>query len=129
MNVTGLFRSNKFRVKDDEAFAAWLADYPDIKAVREGEYWRLLTSEDSDTGTLPNYDADKDAAVHIPAEVSRHLAPGQIFIVSEVSTEGCRSLRGWAEAVNHTGESISINLCDIYQLALEKFGVYTSDQS
>ena len=128
-NFNGTARSNYFKVKDVEAFKAWVETIPDLVCwEREGLY--AIRSEDFDTGCWPStrYD-DEDEDLNLTGELAEHLAEGEVAVLMEAGAEKLRYISGWAVAVNHKGEEVSISLYNIYDLAEKTFGVRPTDAS
>ena len=123
-NYVGVGRSNAFRVADSEKFLQWLQTVPDVRAVEEGENTYVLLCE-SDQGGWPfiRYEGEdaEDEEFDIFLELSDHLAEGQVAVLEEVGSEKLRVLVGYAVAVNHLGQTVTVNIDDVYELAAEKW--------
>lgn len=128
-NYYATARSNYFGVKDVQAFKEWCNK-------RSLEFWEKSElgdeNEDSlfaitplsyDSGAWPIYhyneETGKDKDFEIAEEICEHLKDGHVAILIEVGNEKLRYLNGYAIAVNNHGESKSINLNDITDMARE----------
>jgi transcriptional antiterminator Rof (Rho-off) len=56
-------------------------------------------------------------------ELATHLTDDSVAVLEAVGSEKFRYLNGYAMAINSKGETVSLNLDKIYELASEKFGV------
>jgi hypothetical protein len=116
-------RSNYFLVKDIEEFkkvadtisGVELVSQPDkegntlVALIGDGEFWpNYLESEDGD-----------ELEIEWEEIFKTHLADDQVAIIMGSGAEKLRYISGWAVAFNNKGESKSINLDDIYDLAKE----------
>lgn len=145
-------RSNYFAVRDVDAFRADLERYAirvDVEAEESGgdqpadgatARVGLFNHEGGIEDPDPNDpDLDPELAARIDAAVdsgeavdwwphtlleliARHLVDGEVAVLMEVGFEKMRYLRGVAEAINSKGETRSVNLDDIYDLATEHLG-------
>lgn len=121
-NWYGSARSNYVRVKDDEAFRAWVATLPDVNLVERDDTFALLVGRASDSGGWPSFrfgPEGEDEEIDLAAEIAAHLAPGEVFVYCECGAEKLRYLTGWATAVKDTGETLHVSLDDIYALVEE----------
>lgn len=133
-NYYGVGRTNYFRVKDLDAFIEELKPIRGLNLqVREdlrvkddpcpetGKPWVMLMDDNPDGGGwCPYYDQDGDEAdydVDLEEVIANHLIDGDVAIIMETGHEKYRYLIGWASAVNSKGESVRINLDDIYKAA------------
>ena len=120
-NYGGYARSNYFRVRDASAFLGWVETLPGVVARREdGDRDRfVLLVEDGDDGGWPNWryyeDGEDEEEIDLHAELAGHLAEGEVAILEEVGAEKLRYLVGYAVAVNHRGETLSVSIHEIYQ--------------
>ena len=80
-------------------------------------------------GSIPDfYDEEAEEAgedvdfVSILDELSEHLADGETAIIQETGSEKLRCLTGFAIAIHSTGETASVNLESIHEIAGKKFG-------
>jgi len=124
-NYEPFVRSNYFQVHDPAAFRSWCA----------GRGLEVIDEEDPVHGMLygfiagdgipcERYDDETDEYVEIDfyAELAAHLVEGWIAEVREIGYEKMRYLTGNTVAVDHAGESITVNLNDIYTLAKKRWG-------
>lgn len=125
-NMLGIARTNYFRVKDIAAFQKAMDKY-DVEVFQEPingvPHFALFDTFNG--GAWPS-DVEgmggKLIPVDFPRVVSEHLEVDQIAILMGVSYEGTRSVRGHSLAIDHTGETILVELDDIYAKAHAKWG-------
>lgn len=126
-NWYGSARSNYFRVKDKDAFTTWCASRNLNILNSTGESTVAIAPSDFDDGAWPSQTFNEETQdyddVDLVAELATHLAEGEVAVLMQIGAEKLRYLTGWAVAVNHKGETVSLNLSDIYDLAKTKFGV------
>lgn len=130
-NWYGTARSNYFKVKDEQAFRAALAQLEDIKVIDDrtrlddpGEGRFALLVEDSDSGSWPSWvfsddESDEPDEVDLVAVIAPHLAEGEVAVLMEAGAEKLRYITGWALAFNGKGEIRRVSLDDIYDAAAE----------
>ncbi len=136
MNFEGTARTNYFRVKNLQTFAAFVARYSGLTIVQEGNPLThfppkparvCVLVEDTDGGTFPT-DWTDDQGVQHDGElfvdgVSGFLMKGQVAVFMEIGHEGLRSLSGLALAVDWRGNFCSVDLDEIFVKAARHFGV------
>jgi hypothetical protein len=121
-DYTAKAASNTFRVTDEEAFHAAMAEV-DLASARapSGEAGLVYVYSVSDHGTWPSerYDpvADDYVSLDIPALIARHLADGQVVVLKEAGAEKARYVGGVATAFNAAGETVTVDLDEIYDRA------------
>ena len=121
-NFYGSSRTNYFRVKDEAAFEAFAEKYR-CQVIRDvAGRVGLLPGDWTDDGTFPSYDPDEDEELDFLGMISDHLAEGSIAIIEQVGAEKLRYLSGYAEAIDHEGERVSVNISDIVDKARARFG-------
>ncbi len=125
-NFIGHARSNYFQVKDVENFKSWVLNIPSLGFwEKEGAF--AIYSVDPDTGCWPTgaFDPKSEDYVEIDlvADLAEHLQEGEVAVLTEAGAEKLRCISGYSVAVNHKGETVSVSLNQIYQLAMDKFGV------
>lgn len=111
-------RSNYFRVKDKQKFAAWceslkLTPIQEIDNTTRDTLHGFLVN--TGNGAVPTHRDDEE--MDFFGELSTHLADEEVSIVVEIGAEGMRYLSGFADAVNSKGEVVSVCLDDIYEKA------------
>lgn len=125
-NYYGTARTNYFAVKDAEAFKNEMAEIS-VNVIEqahptEGTLYGFLDA-DPDGGGMPWEKLDEDSDEYIEIDwaglFSRHLKDGWVAVMMEAGAEKYRYLTGYAVAYNNKGESRTINLSDIYKVALE----------
>ncbi len=115
-------RSNYFFVKDIEAFEAELnGSGLEISTKKIGDLTQVCLLADMENGfPFEKYDDNYDSTELDWSDIfKRHLADNQVAIIMGSGAEKLRYITGWAMAFNNKGESKSINLDDIYDLAKE----------
>ena len=127
-NYIGAARSNYFEVKDEATFLEWVEKLPGVVAREQGAdqdkasptRYTLLV-DDADGGGWPAWrysdDDSDDEELDLAAELSEHLRPGCVAVLEETGAEKLRHLVGYATAVNHLGEKITVSISDVYEKA------------
>ncbi len=113
-------RTNYFRVKDEPAFRAWVAKW-NLECVKKEEGFAVFPPR-YDDGGFNLYDEEQDDTLDIADEIAAHLADGSVAVVMGAGHEKSRYVAGWSVAINSKGESVRVNLDDIYELAQAKLG-------
>ena len=128
-NYYATARSNYFAVKDETTFRKWaeslgleILEPTHHNKVADGIRRHGITpGNGDDSGGWPTsrYDEESDQceAIDVAAQLSAHLADGEVAILMEVGHEKLRYLSGSAVAVNHKGETAVVELDDIYEAA------------
>lgn len=128
-NYESAARSNRFKVKDEGDFREWVQEFGNIQAEPEGNgvYVLLETDgagwpfyrelEEPQTRRMPDGRevTDWDEEIDFPAELSEHLADGEVAVLEEAGHEKLRYVAAHAVAVNHKGETLHVDLYDIYE--------------
>jgi hypothetical protein len=114
--------SNTFVVMDEDAFHAAMATVELVSArAPSGEPGRVYVYSESDHGTWPaeRYDPATDdyVSLDIPALIAPHLADGQVVVLKEAGAEKARYVGGVAVAFNAAGETVTVDLDEIYMRA------------
>lgn len=121
-NYHARIRSNYFKVKDADAFAAF-CNRLDLEIIRdERDPTRYGFMGDSDQGAPTGYyDPETDQFVEVDFfnELADHLVPGEVAVYQEIGYEKFCFLSGYAVAVNSEGETRTVDIDDIYDLAKE----------
>jgi hypothetical protein len=117
-------RSNYFRVKDREQFVEALHGLPvSVVDSTKHEGAVCLLGADPDGAGWPAWGYDESISeefeVNLPQLIAAHLAEGEIAILMEAGAEKLRYVMGEAVAVNSHGETRSLTLHSIYELAQE----------
>ena len=112
-------RSNYFRVKDEQAFVAAMADVPDVELFNKDGFYCLLGNGESGWPSFYLDEDDNDVEIDVVSLVSEHLADEEVAIFVEVGSEKLRYLDGFAVAINNKGETRSLSLDSITTLAKE----------
>lgn len=125
-NYYGKTRSNYFAVKDAEAFKAELTNYPVTveTSVRDGAtLYAFMDNDDNGEGEIwSRYELDENGEYEMIeinwADVfKRHLVDEWVAVIISAGSEKYRYIYGDATAYNNKGESRTINLQHIYDLA------------
>ena len=134
---TGQASSDFFRVKDLAAFEAWAArhdlevhrrgtTYPnEVYVTPDGDYgaWPTTYMDDDPDVAEPGVSDDDEFGFDVAAGIATFLDEGSIAILFEAGSEGTLCVTGTAEAIDHTGKRIRIDLHDVYAQAAAAFGV------
>jgi hypothetical protein len=116
-------RSNYFFVKDIEAFEAELegTGLTVIKKEIDNNLTQvaLLASEDGWPDCKYDPDTYDSEELNWEGIFIRHLVDNQVAVIMGAGAEKLRYVSGWAMAYNNKGESVGVNIADIYNLAKE----------
>ncbi len=128
-NYYATARSNYFAVKDETKFRQWAEshdlevmtpNYPE-RIPHEVPRFAITPSDDSHHGGWPgsrfNEETQEDESIALHEELSLHLADGEVAVLMEIGNEKLRYLIGYTVAVNNKGETASMDLNAIYELA------------
>jgi diaminopimelate decarboxylase len=117
-------RTNYFAVTDLEAFKADIESKTSsvqvVSQEKDGLTLVGLLGCDDDGGGFPfEYEDEDGEYVELDwAEIFKaHLEEGWVAIIMESGAEKLRYIAGYAVAYNSKGETVSLNLDDIYGLA------------
>ena len=131
-NYYGVFRSNRFPVRNADAFQAWAHTIPDLD-VHIGPDGRvaLFPSATSDGYGLPSSREVEDLdpeAIDFIEELAPHVAPGAVAVVMETGSGKLRYLTGLAWAIRGGGRPEDadverLGLDDIYGIAAATWGL------
>ena len=129
-NYYATARSNYFAVKDESAFREWAARFgltilepTHHDQVADGiRRFGIAPSNGDDSGGWPTSIYHEDTGecedIEVAGQLAVHLAHGEVAVLMEVGNEKLRYVAGSAVAVNHKGETTSVDIEDIYQAAL-----------
>lgn len=124
-NYYGQARTNYFAVIDGEAFKTEMAQF-EVNVVEqahntEGTLYGFLDGNPDGGGLAYEYQNEDGDYIEIDWEdvFKRHLKDGWVAVILECGAEKYRYLNGLAVAYNNKGEHRTINLDDIYKVALE----------
>ena len=115
-------RTNYFRVKDVDAFNAWVKEFEDncgVEVVSKEDTFAILFDGESGVPTSREVDGDDYEPLDFMDELSNHLADAVVAILHESGAEKLRYINGFAIAVNNKGQRRVISLDDIYVHAKE----------
>lgn len=121
-NYYGTERTNYFRVKDETAFRQFAGKFH-LTVIEDSEgRFGLLPTDWTDDGTFPTYLPDSDEEFDFMAALANHLQEGSIAVRVQAGAEKLRYVCGFAEAINHKGETVDVSINSIYNLAAKKLG-------
>ena len=129
-NYYATARSNYFAVTDEKTFREWAAalgltvlepTHRD-KVANGVRRFGIAPGNGDDSGGWPtsiyHEDTDECEDIEVAGQLAVHLADGEVAVLMEVGNEKLRYVAGSAVAVNHKGETTSVDIDDIYQAAL-----------
>jgi hypothetical protein len=116
----GFSRSNYFKVKDKEAFLAWLSDIGEVSVLHEDHDSIAITGENF--GGWPTCRGDDCEPFDFAEELSGFLLDGEIAVLIEAGAEKLRYITGVAVAIDSGGKRTELVLSDIYDQAEAAFG-------
>jgi hypothetical protein len=122
-NYYGQTRSNYFAVKDAEAFEAELGNYPVKIITKEADgatLYGFLDADDDGAGeiwSIFNHETDEFDEIDWGHIFKRHLQDDWVAVIITTGAEKYRYFTGDATAYNNKGESKTLNLEHIYELA------------
>jgi hypothetical protein len=114
-------RTNYFRVKDVDAFNAWVKEFENgygVEVVSKEDTFAILFDSESGVPDSREVDGDYDH-LDFMDELSVYLADDEVAILHESGAEKLRYINGFAIAINNKAERRTISLDDIYTLAKE----------
>jgi hypothetical protein len=123
----GFSRSNYFKVKDKEAFKAWLSDVGDVSMLQEMDDYIAIAGDSF--GGWPTYSGDDCEEFDFVEELSGFLADDEVAVLIETGAEKLRYITGVAVAVDNRGKRADISLSDISAQAEAVLGRRPSDAS
>ena len=113
-------KTNSFQVNNVDDFENELEKFDDLEVISNKETSMVTIYSNSETGFVWDYfDEELDDYVEVDwqAIFQKHLADGWVAIIQEVGNEKLRYLGGLAVAFNNKGETIDININNIFELA------------
>lgn len=124
MSTAGAARSNYFRVKDPEAFRAWVSSIPHLRLWDEKsdgtETLFGIYSDEPDSGRWPGVREGAGGEltdIDLQGELYPHLQDGSVAVLMSVSIDKLRYIGGYAVAINSKGEWRMVHTDDIYDVA------------
>lgn len=123
-NYIASCRTNYFKVKDPQAFIEAMRKVPDIEVIQKDEDFVLLGTNPNGGGWpswVYDHDTGDEYQIDLAGMVAGHLTEDSVAVFMEVGAEKLRCLTGYAVAVNHKDEHVTIDLDGIYSLAEQKF--------
>lgn len=129
-NYYGVGRTNYVKFTDMETVRR-LCDHLGMEIVQKDDNTVCILAADDD-GSFPTLFSDEpELAEFIPdgmvdptfgEVICRLLDPRYILILKQIGHEKHRYLSGMVEALDHTGQSVSISLLDIDMLIIDRWG-------
>ena len=118
-NYQEVARSSYFRVKDKDAFRAFLDRFGGAVVAVEDDNGRVgfLAQEGLPSAYMPDTAGNEGEDVDFVSELAGHLADHEVMIVMGTGYENMRYLVGYAIAINNKKERREIDLAQIYELA------------
>jgi hypothetical protein len=113
-------RTNYFRVKDKDAFKKFIdtVDGTDLVTDDKDEnLFALLFTEEGVPSSRFNEETEDYDDFDLMDELAPYLADGSVAILMGAGAEKLRHVNGYAVAINNKGESVAVNLDDIYEKA------------
>jgi hypothetical protein len=107
--------SNYFKLKDIQAFKAWLADIQHVTIAYEQDGSIAIMGEYF--GGWPDCRGQDHISFDFVGELSGFLAEGEIAVLINVGAEDGQHICGSAVAVDNRGRRTRITLSDIYAQA------------
>lgn len=128
-NYESTARSNRFRVEDEAAFLAWVEQFHNLRVEPEGQgvyvlletdgegwpFYRELEQPTTRVSPAGREVEEWEEEMDFPVELSEHLAEGEVAVLEEAGHEKLRYVAAHAVAVNHKGETLHVDLADIYE--------------
>jgi len=127
-NWYGTSRSNYFSVKDETAFDAFV-DAFNLEHWRNEDGLHAIAPDEANDGFWPSqiWREDEDVEDYVDIdfveELAKHLANDTVAILMTAGAEKLRYVTGRAVAVKNDGSYVSVDIDDIYDLALLKWGI------
>lgn len=130
-DVTGLARTNHFRVRNGRFFRAEMeaAGALVIEDRRDGETWYSLVAAPTSLHQAEPAAAEAAAQLCIVDRVWRHLDERDVAVFVEVNFRGIEAPKGSAIAVNANGDTRRVHLDEIYRLSADLGGSITRVES
>jgi hypothetical protein len=120
MNLNGVSRSNPLRVKNPKAFQS-VMDALSIECCWNDDGTVVITPQDA--ATWPSYDDASEQDIEFWQVVAEHLAEGTVAILQTAAGGGVCDFVGYAVAFTSDGQSVSLDLNEIHELARTAFGL------
>ena len=117
-NYYGKGRTNRFRVKDYAAFEEAAKPFGTVLPWTDGT---VVVQAGNDEGDFTHYDEDTDTESALGDILCDHLAEGEVAVMMSVGSQKLCYLAGWATAYHSSGETVEVNLNEIYAQAQEAF--------
>ena len=127
-NYYATARSNYFAVKDEASFQQW-AESTGLKILNSSHSHQntdgirrfAITPDSGDENGWPSHRENETTEEYedldLYDELAPHLKDGEVAVLMEIGNEKLRYLCGFATAVNSAGQTVSMSLDGIYDLA------------
>jgi hypothetical protein len=116
--------SNTFHVRDATALRAALEGmainvHPADRADPDADHIYLVSDDDKGRWPSERFDEATHEAVDVDllALIAQHLCPGEVAVLKEAGSEKAIYIGGIAHAVNSAGQTVTVDLDEIYQRA------------
>jgi hypothetical protein len=125
--------SSSFHVRDAQALRSALNGVAIIvhPAPGESDPHHVYLESDEDTGSWPSerteLDSGEGVEIDLLALIAEHLKPGEVAVLKEAGSEKAGYIGARAMAVNHLGETATVDLDEIYERARILGGQLTCD--
>ena len=113
-------RSNYFRVKDKEAFTAFLDHFNSVDLIEDHEgRVGFLAHDGLPFDLIVDEETGEDDHIDFVGELTSHLADGEVAVVQVIGWEKMRYLNAYATAINNKQDQVNVDISDIFPLAKE----------
>lgn len=117
-NYYSTARTNYFNVKDEDSFRAFASQFSSLEIVQnKAKQFAILFDQECGVPSWYYDQNGEEIETDFIQELAKHLADDSVAIIISVGNEKMRYIDGYAEAVNNKGESVSLRLWDIYEMA------------
>ena len=113
-------QSNYFRVKDKEAFTAFLDHFNSVDLIEDHEgRVGFLAHDGLPFDLIVDEETGEDDHIDFVGELTSHLADGEVAVVQVIGWEKMRYLNAYATAINNKQDQVNVDISDIFPLAKE----------
>ena len=113
-------RSNYFKVKDKDAFRAFLDHFSTVDMI-EDDQGRVgfLAHDGLPIDLIVDEETGEDDHIDFVGELSGHLVDGEVAVIQVIGWEKMRYLNAYATAINSKQNQVNVDISDIFPLAKE----------